>query len=215
MSITNPFPPFILHTKFNSLLLCFAPVRANSMRSLSVWEFFFLSLSPSRMLILHFFPFICAVFSAISVLFVGLYNLNILLVETSAFECCRTVIRIMQNAFEPLQKTISMISFCSVRRELKHDSFEPFFSAHFAANWNLFQGLWQFWVSNSYLYSGKKSTPEHKQKRLINTAGEIQRMENSMFAQLPIKLLKSNELMKNKRIRNQSIDQKSVMLKLR
>lgn len=127
MSITNPFPPFILHTKFNSLLLCFAPVRANSMRSLSVWEFFFLSLSPSRMLILHFFPFICAVFSAIPVLFVGLYNLNILLVETSAFECCRTVIRIMQNAFEPLQKTISMISFCSVRRELKHDSFEPFF----------------------------------------------------------------------------------------
>lgn len=61
----------------------------------------------------------------------------------------------------------------------------------------------------------KKSSPERKQKRLINTAGEIQRMENSMFAQLPIKLLKSNELMKNKRIRNQSIDQKSVMLKLR
>lgn len=41
-------------------------------------------------------------------------------VAARSFESCKMHL----NHFK---KTISMISFCSVRRELKHDSFEPFF----------------------------------------------------------------------------------------
>lgn len=215
MSITNPFPPFILHTKFNSLLLCFAPVRANSMRSLSVWEFFLsLSLSASnvdssffsiylRCVSSHFSP-VCWFIQ--SQYIVG-WDQRIRMLPHGHSNHAKCIWTTSKNHFH------DKLLFSEERA--KAWFVWTLFSAHFAANWNLFQGLWQFWVSNSYLYSGKKITPERKQKRLINTAGEIQRMENSMFAQLPIKLLKSNELMKNKRIRNQSIDQKSVMLKLR
>lgn len=174
MSITNPFPPST--HKFNSLWLCFALLRAISMRSMLTFFSVDSSIFPT------YFEFgYCRPFRYILYIFVGLSNLNRLFVGKTehfwmlpigSFESCK-----MHSNEKKIPHFRDKLLF-------EHDSFVGvcvcvFFSTH-GHCYHFTKGLQLFLSLDSCLHNWTNKKSTYKQKWLINTTGKMSHKKNRL-----------------------------------